>query len=54
MYFNVGMDGGTHLWRQRSPDGSPEQITFGPTEEDGLAVMPDGKSLITSFPSLPR
>jgi hypothetical protein len=26
----------------------PEQITFGPTEEEGLAVAPDGRSLITS------
>ena len=27
----------------------PEQITSGPTEEDGLAVAPDGRSLITSI-----
>jgi eukaryotic-like serine/threonine-protein kinase len=32
-----------------SPDGNPEQITFGPTEEEGLAAAPDGKSLITSI-----
>jgi Tol biopolymer transport system component len=37
------------LWRQRFPDGQPEQITFGPTEEDGIAVAPDGRSLITSI-----
>ena len=49
MYFNVKVDGGTHLWRQRFPDGVPEQITFGPTEEEGLAVAPDGKSLISSI-----
>lgn len=49
MYFNVEVNGSTHLWRQRYPDGVPEQITFGPTEEEGLAVMPDGKSLITSL-----
>jgi serine/threonine protein kinase/Tol biopolymer transport system component len=49
MYFNVTVAGGSHLWRQRYPDGSPEQITFGPTEEEGLAVAPDGKSLITSL-----
>ena len=30
------------------PDGKPEQLTSGPTEEQGLAVAPDGKSLITS------
>jgi serine/threonine protein kinase/Tol biopolymer transport system component len=49
MYFNAKVDGGAHLWRQRFPDGVPEQITFGPTEEEGLAVAPDGKSLIASI-----
>jgi Tol biopolymer transport system component len=49
MYFNVEVDGSTHLWRQRVPDGIPEQITFGPTEEEGLAMGPDGKYLITSI-----
>jgi eukaryotic-like serine/threonine-protein kinase len=52
MYLNVSVDGSTHLWRQqwgqRAPQGDPEQITFGPTEEEGLAVAPDGKSLIAS------
>jgi eukaryotic-like serine/threonine-protein kinase len=41
-----------HLWRQRFPDGEPEQITFGPTSQDGIAMAPDGKSLITSVGSL--
>jgi serine/threonine protein kinase len=49
MYFNVQVDGATHVWRQRFPKGPSEQITFGPTEEEGLAVAPDGKSLITSI-----
>jgi hypothetical protein len=49
MYFNVEVNGNTHLWRQRFPHGVPEQITFGPTEEEGLAVAPDGKSLIASI-----
>jgi Tol biopolymer transport system component len=49
MYFAATVDGGSHLWRQRFPDGEPEQITFGPTEEEGLAVGPDGRSLITSM-----
>jgi hypothetical protein len=49
MYFNVNVNGSSHLWRQRFPNGVPEQITFGPTEEEGLAVAPDGKSLITSI-----
>jgi len=37
-----------HLWRMRFPDGTAQRITFGPTEENGIAVLPDGKSLITS------
>jgi eukaryotic-like serine/threonine-protein kinase len=38
----------THIWRARFPDGAPEQITSSPTGESGLAILPDGKSLITS------
>lgn len=49
MYFEVQVSGRRHLWRQRFPDGQPEQITFGSTEEDGIAVAPDGRSLITSI-----
>jgi serine/threonine protein kinase len=37
-----------HVWRQRVPDGEPEQLTFGPTSQEGIAMAPDGKSLITS------
>ncbi len=48
MYFNSEVDGSFHLWRQRFPDGAPEQITLGPTQEEGLAVAPDGQSLVTS------
>jgi eukaryotic-like serine/threonine-protein kinase len=56
MYFNTAtsaglgvlQNGAAHLWRQRFPDGVPEQITFGPGEEEGLAVAPDGRSLISS------
>jgi DNA-binding beta-propeller fold protein YncE len=56
MYFNtagnagigVPQSGAAHLWRQKFPDGQAEQITFGPGEEEGLAVAPDGKSLISS------
>jgi dipeptidyl aminopeptidase/acylaminoacyl peptidase len=49
MYFAATVDGSSHLWRQRFPDGEPEQITFGPTEEEGIAVAPDGRSLVTSL-----
>jgi eukaryotic-like serine/threonine-protein kinase len=49
MYFAATVDGRSHLWRQRFPNGEPEQITSGPTEEEGIAVAPDGRSLITSM-----
>jgi DNA-binding winged helix-turn-helix (wHTH) protein/Tol biopolymer transport system component len=49
MYFGAEVEGTHHLWRQHFPDGQPEQITFGPTEEDGLAMAPDGRSIITSI-----
>jgi DNA-binding winged helix-turn-helix (wHTH) protein/Tol biopolymer transport system component len=48
MYFTAAVEGSSHLWRQRFPDGAPQQITFGPTEEEGVAVEPSGRSLITS------
>jgi Tol biopolymer transport system component len=40
-----------HVWRQAFPDGKPEQITFGPTSQVGIAVAADGKSFITSVGS---
>ena len=48
MYFSSGVGGAFHIWRQRFPDGRPEQITFGPTEEEGITMAPDGRSLVTS------
>jgi Tol biopolymer transport system component len=48
MYFGARVAGSAHLWRQRFPDGKPEQMTFGPYEEEGVAVAPDGRSLVTS------
>jgi len=48
MYFAARVAGHSHLWRQRFPDGIPQQITFGPAEEEGIAVAPDGRSIITS------
>ena len=39
---------GFHVWRMRYPDGPAERLTAGPTEEAGIAIAPDGKSLITS------
>jgi hypothetical protein len=48
MYLSAFVNGKSHLGRQRFPNGQPEQITFGPTEEEGVAVVPDGRSIITS------
>jgi serine/threonine protein kinase/Tol biopolymer transport system component len=48
MYLSLHGEDNFHIWRERFPDGKPEQITFGPTEEEGIALAPDGRSLITS------
>jgi Tol biopolymer transport system component len=48
MYFSADVGGHVHLWRQKFPDGSPEQMTFGTNQEQGIAMAPDGRSLITS------
>jgi DNA-binding winged helix-turn-helix (wHTH) protein/Tol biopolymer transport system component len=48
MYFGATVGRSSHLWRQKFPDGAPEQITFGPSGEEGVAVTPDGRSLVTS------
>jgi serine/threonine protein kinase len=49
MFFTSSAGGASHIWRQRFPDGRPEQVTSGPTEEDGIAMAPDGRSLITAI-----
>ena len=48
LYLSSNQGGKFHIWRQRFPDGTPEQVTSGPTEEEGVAIAADGKSLITS------
>jgi eukaryotic-like serine/threonine-protein kinase len=48
MYFSSSAGGAFHTWRQRFPDGKPEQITSGPTEEEGIAITPDQHSFITA------
>ena len=48
MYFNSDSGGDAHIWRQRYPDGEPEQITFGPTQEEGIAMAADGRSFLTA------
>jgi Tol biopolymer transport system component len=48
MYFTSNAVGANHIWRQRFPDGKPGQITAGPTEEEGIAMAPDGRSFVTA------
>ena len=48
MYFTADPGGVNHIWRQHFPDGQPQQITSGPTEEEGIAMAPDGRSFVTS------
>jgi len=48
MYFSSDFGGHFHIWRQQFPGGAPQQVTSGATAEEGLAMAPDGASLITS------
>ena len=48
MYFTANHGGTGHIWRQRFPDGVLDQITSGPTEEEGIAMAPDGHSFVTA------
>jgi Tol biopolymer transport system component len=48
IYLTSNADGAFHIWRQRFPNGKPEQVTSGSTEEQGIALAPDGQSFITS------
>lgn len=48
MYFSADPGDTFHIWRQRFPDGKPEQVTSGPTEQEGIAMAPDGRSFVTS------
>ena len=49
MYFGANPVGVQHIWRLRFPSGEPEQITSGPTEEEGIAISTDGRSLVTAM-----
>jgi len=52
MYFTSDAGGhGAHIWRQVFPDGVLQQITTGPTEQEGVATAPDGRSFISSVGS---
>jgi Tol biopolymer transport system component/predicted Ser/Thr protein kinase len=48
MYFSTNTGDGFHIWRQRFPDGQPEQLTSGPAEEQGIVFAADGRSFVTS------
>jgi DNA-binding winged helix-turn-helix (wHTH) protein/Tol biopolymer transport system component len=48
MYFSASVKGFSHLWRQPFPNGEPERITGGPTEERDLAMARDGRSVISA------
>jgi len=49
MYFNSDAGSkGDHIWRQAFPDGVPQQLTASLGEEEGIAMAPDGRSLVTS------
>ncbi len=49
MYFSSDSSGTMQVWRQRFPDGIPEQLTSGLMEAEGIAIAPDGRSLVTSM-----
>jgi Tol biopolymer transport system component len=48
VYVSSNLGGRFHIWRQKFPDGPAHQVTSGTTEEEGIAMSPDGKSLLTS------
>jgi eukaryotic-like serine/threonine-protein kinase len=47
MYLEIFLAGERHLWRQRFPDGTPEQITFGATFERWPSVTVRGDLVAT-------
>jgi Tol biopolymer transport system component/predicted Ser/Thr protein kinase len=49
MYFTANAGNGYHIWRQSFPDGRPEQVTAGATQEEGVAFAPDGRSFVTAI-----
>lgn len=48
MYLTAKAGGLNHIWRQSFPDGPPQQFTSGITEEEGVAMAPDGRSFVTA------
>lgn len=52
IYLSTNSGGRFHIWRQRFPNGEPEQVTSGATEEEGIAMQSDGKAFYTSVGTL--
>jgi serine/threonine protein kinase/Tol biopolymer transport system component len=48
VYVSSNPGGQYHIWRQKFPDGSLQQVTSGTAQEEGIAMSSDGKSLLTS------
>jgi hypothetical protein len=48
MYFSATVNGLSHLWRQRFPNGEPQQLTSEAPEEAGVAIAKDGRSVISA------
>jgi serine/threonine protein kinase/Tol biopolymer transport system component len=52
MYLSANAGNGFHIWRQKAGERHAEQVTAAAaTEEQGVAVLPDGRSLVTSIGS---
>jgi Tol biopolymer transport system component len=49
MYFTANAGNGYHIWRQSFPDGRPQQVTAGATQEEGIAFALDGRSFVTAI-----
>ncbi len=49
MYLSVNTGGGYHIWRQQFPAAFRSRSHPGATEEQGIAVDPDGRSILTSM-----
>ncbi len=49
IYMTANTGSGSHIWRQRFPDGTPEQITSGPTQEESVVAAPDGHSVVAQI-----
>jgi eukaryotic-like serine/threonine-protein kinase len=49
MYFTAMTASGVHIWRQRFPQGTPEEVTSSAVTEEGIQFAPNGRSFVTSI-----